>query len=92
MCVDVVLQNVEVYLEGKSFYDFGYGNETGYYDITSTGDGRACETHSGLDEATSPTDACYVEVYSTDVFLNRARQVLHCTWLLYCHINSIFLL
>lgn len=72
-----VLQNVEAYIDGKSFYDFGYGNETGYYDVTSE-DGIACEglLQSGLDEATCPTDACYLGIYSTDVFLNRARQVL----------------
>lgn len=66
---------------GESFYDFGYGNETGYYDVTRMNNGVPC---SGLEgpgavlagqDSRDPASICYTGAYATDVFVGRARQV-----------------
>lgn len=68
-------------VDGKLFYDFGFGNETDYYDLSKTAEGVECEGEmmpSGdgggvpLDDL---TEACFTGTYSADAFLGRARQV-----------------
>eukprot|EP00904_Undaria_pinnatifida_P009087 jgi/Undpi1/5308/HiC_scaffold_2.g00589.m1 len=77
-------KNLETILNGEDFYDFGYGNSTGYYDVTKMNDGVPC---SGLEESGGapwkdgehsgdPAGACYTGVYATDAFVGRAIQVL----------------
>lgn len=75
-------QNPEAVLDGKHFFDFGYGNATGYYDVTHNKEGRS-EAGGALckdggprwDDASGPADVCYTGTYSTDAFVGRARQV-----------------
>lgn len=76
----VFLQNTEAFLDNKGFYDFGFGNETAYYDITKTKEGIPCSgpgTDGGQEELFSKecADTCFVGVYCTDAYLGRARQV-----------------
>ena len=75
---------------GVGFYDFGFGNETGYYDVTKTKDGVPCNELEGSERAAwkevegtirDPTDVCYIGTYATDAFIGRAQKVhLLCVW------------
>lgn len=63
------------------FYDFGFGNETAYYDITKNNGGVPCSdrrTGRGREELFSqePAEGCFTGLYSTDAFVGRARQVI----------------
>ncbi|CAN0190725.1 unnamed protein product, partial [Laminaria digitata] len=78
-------KNLEAVLDGEAFYDFGYGNETGYYDVTKMNDGVPC---SGIEDAEGmswqeveeterdPAGVCYTGTYATDAFVGRAREVI----------------
>ena len=76
-------QNIESYLDGQDFYDFGFGNKTGYYDVTKINDGVPCsgpEESGGLpwqdvEDGRDPADVCYTGTYATDAFVGRARTV-----------------
>ncbi|CAM9643557.1 unnamed protein product, partial [Hapterophycus canaliculatus] len=75
-------KNPEAELDGKHFFDFGFGNATGYYDVTHSQEGRAeasgapCKDGGPKwNDADGPADTCYTGTYSTDAFVGRARQV-----------------
>lgn len=80
-------QNPEAEVDGKNFFDFGYGNATGYYDVSTSTPGVPCfygpQHRATWDEEGEgegdPAEACYTGTYSTDAFVGRARQVLCCT-------------
>ncbi|CAM9358777.1 unnamed protein product [Ascophyllum nodosum] len=80
-------QNLDAYLDGRPFYDFGFGNKTDYYDVSRiTDEGHPCpslqmlggDRERGHDYAgvflQHPTDVCYTGGYPTDAFLGRAHQ------------------
>ncbi|CAN0096188.1 unnamed protein product, partial [Ectocarpus fasciculatus] len=76
-------KNPEASVDGRHFFDFGYGNATGYYDVTLANHdnnvGGAC-TDGGprwgdVAENENPADVCFTGTYSTDAFVGRAKQV-----------------
>ncbi|CAN0435730.1 unnamed protein product, partial [Laminaria digitata] len=75
-------------MEGEEgFYDFGYGNGTGYYDVTKMKNGLPCSAFEGSegvaweeaeaerDTPRDPADVCYIGTYATDAFVGHAREV-----------------
>ena len=81
----IYIQNLESILDGEAFYDFGYGNETGYYDVTKMDNGVPCRGDAGSKEFSwqevedktdgDPAGVCYTGVYAPDAFMRRARKV-----------------
>ena len=76
-------QNTESVFEGKYFFDLGYGNATGYHDVSNAStEGVPCSDGRGgpswdddSRDSLDPADVCYTGTYSTDAFVGRARQV-----------------
>ncbi|CAB1108130.1 unnamed protein product [Ectocarpus sp. CCAP 1310/34] len=77
-------KNPEASVDGRHFFDFGYGNATGYYDVTLHNRdkivGGAC-TDGGprwgdVMENEDPADVCFTGTYSTDAFVGRAKQIV----------------
>lgn len=71
---------------GNLFYDFGFGNETGYYDVTRVRGGVPCNGLEGSERAPwgeaeeeeamrDPAGVCYTGTYPTDAFVGRAMEV-----------------
>eukprot|EP00903_Cladosiphon_okamuranus_P014415 g13381.t1 len=77
-------KNTEAILDDRYFFDFGYGNATGFHDVSDSGaPGATCPDGRGgpswdddSRDSLDPADVCYTGTYSTDAFLGRARQVV----------------
>lgn len=74
--------------EGHYFFDFGYGNATGYHGLSESNptQGVTCSDGRGgpawdddSRDSLDPADVCYTGTYSTDAFLGRARKVDICS-------------
>ncbi|CAM9233994.1 unnamed protein product, partial [Ectocarpus sp. 6 AP-2014] len=77
-------KNPEASVDGQHFFDFGYGNATGYHDVTLQNHdqnvGGPC-TDGGprwgdVMENEDPADVCFTGTYSTDAFVGRAKQIV----------------
>ncbi|CAM9581509.1 unnamed protein product [Ectocarpus sp. 13 AM-2016] len=77
-------KNPEASVDGRHFFDFGYGNATGYHDVTlhnhDKNVGGPC-TDGGprwgdVMENEDPADVCFTGTYSTDAFVGRAKQIV----------------
>ena len=82
-------------------YDFGFGNETGYYDVTRVYNGVPCNRVEGSDRVPwgeaeeeeamrDPASVCYTGTYPADAFVGRAMEVSICFLLSVCSFVCLF--
>ena len=90
-------QDMDTMENGVGFYDFGFGNETGYYDVTKTKDGVPCSELESSERAAwkevegtmrDPADVCYIGTYATDAFIGRAQNVGLCVCIYLCDFRA----
>lgn len=84
LCVCVREQSWTAHLNGHKFFDFGFGNSTGYYDVierTEAPPGDDDSISTGPTSSLSSSSLTYKGIYSTEVFTERALEVRNWSFL-----------